>query len=64
LIKGWNLLNVPLGIRIIILNSIGGEIILYSHWFLKNEKAMDWREIFAQLPLDKVNKLKERSRKA
>jgi hypothetical protein len=61
LIGGWNLLNVSLGIRILILNSIIGQIILDSHWFLKDEKAMDWRERFPQLPLDKENKLKEGS---
>jgi hypothetical protein len=48
-----------LSIRIIILNSIGGQIILDSHWFLKDEEAMDWREGFPQLPLDKEKKLKE-----
>jgi hypothetical protein len=26
---------------------------------LKDEKAIDWREGFSQLPLDKANKLKE-----
>jgi hypothetical protein len=59
LIEGWNPLSVSLGIRIIILNSIGGRIILDSHWFLKDEEAMDWREGFPQLPLDKEKKLKE-----
>jgi hypothetical protein len=31
---------------------------------MKDEKAIDWREGFSQLPLDKENKLKERSWKA
>ncbi len=35
------------------------QIILDSHWFLKDEEAMDWREGFPQLPLDKENNLKE-----
>jgi hypothetical protein len=48
-----------LGTRIIILNSIGKQIVFYSHWFLKDEKAVDWREGFPQLPLDKKNKPKE-----
>jgi hypothetical protein len=48
-----------LGIRIFILNSIGGQNIHNSHWFLKDEEAMDWREGFPQLPLDKENKFKE-----
>jgi hypothetical protein len=59
LIGGWNPFSVSLGNIIIILNFIGGQIILYSHWFLKDEEAMDWRERFPQLPLDKKNKLKE-----
>jgi hypothetical protein len=50
-----------LGIRIFILNSIGKQIILDFHWFLKDEEAMDWRERFPQLPLDKKNKIKEGS---
>jgi hypothetical protein len=28
---------------------------------MKDEEAIDWREIFSQLPLDEENKLKERS---
>jgi hypothetical protein len=59
LIGGWNMFNVSLGTKILILNSIGGQIILDFHWFLKDEKAMDWMEGFPQLPLDKKNKLKE-----
>jgi hypothetical protein len=35
-----------LGIRILILNSIGKEIIFDSHWFMKDEKAINWREGF------------------
>jgi hypothetical protein len=61
LIGGWNPFSVSLGIRIFILNSIGGQIILDSHWFLKAEEAMDWRERFPQLPLDKENRLKDGS---
>jgi hypothetical protein len=61
LIEGWNPFNVSLGTIILILNSIGGQIIFDSHWFLKDEEAMDWRERFPQLPLDKENKVKEGS---
>jgi hypothetical protein len=46
LIGEWNLLSVSLGIRIIILNSIGEKIILDFHWFMKDEEAIDWREGF------------------
>jgi hypothetical protein len=35
-----------LGIRILILISIGEKIILDSHWFMKDEGAIDWREGF------------------
>jgi hypothetical protein len=35
-----------LGIRILIQDSIGEKIILDSHWFMKDEKAIDWREGF------------------
>ncbi len=59
MIGGWNPLTVSLGIRIFILNSIGGKIILDSHWFLKDE-----RDKFSQLTLDKENKFKEGSGKA
>jgi hypothetical protein len=59
LIRGWNLFNVSLGTRIFILKSIGGQIILNSDWFLKNEKAMNWRGTFPQFPWDKENKRKE-----
>jgi len=38
---------------------MGGQNILDFHWFLKDEEAMDWREGFPQLPLDKENKFKE-----
>jgi hypothetical protein len=61
LIGGWNPLSVSLGTRVFILKSIGGQIILNSHWFLKDEEAMDWRERFSQLPLNKENKFKEGS---
>jgi hypothetical protein len=46
LIGEWNLLSVSLGIRILILNSIGDKIILNFHWFVKDEEAIDWRERF------------------
>jgi hypothetical protein len=59
LIRGWNPLNVSLSIKILILNSIGIQIIFDSHYFFKDENVMDWRERFPQLPLDKENKLKE-----
>jgi hypothetical protein len=58
LVGVWNILNVSLGTRILILKSIGGQIIFNSHWFLKDEEAMDWRGGFPQLPWDKENKLK------
>jgi hypothetical protein len=59
LIGGWNPLSVSLGIKNFILKSIGGQIILNFHWFLKDEEAMDWRGGFLQLPWHKENKLKE-----
>jgi hypothetical protein len=61
LIGRWNLfsVSVSLGITIFILNSIGRQIILDSHSFLKDEEAVDWREGFPQRPLNKENKLKE-----
>jgi len=37
LIGGWNIFCVSLGPRIFILKSIGGKIILNSHWLLKDE---------------------------
>jgi hypothetical protein len=43
------------------LNSIEALLILNSHWFIKDGKAIDWREGFSQFPLDKENMLKERS---
>jgi hypothetical protein len=58
LIGGWNPLSVSLGTKNFIVKSIEGQIILNSHWFLKDEKAMDWRGGFPQLPWDKENKLK------
>jgi hypothetical protein len=60
----WNPLNVSLSTRILILSSIGGQNIMDSHWFLKDKKAMDWKEGFSQLPWDKENKFKEGSWKA
>jgi hypothetical protein len=42
LIGGWNLFNVSLGPRILILKSIGGQIIFNSHGLLKDEEAIDW----------------------
>jgi hypothetical protein len=61
LIGGWNLITVSLGTKILILKSIGGQVILNSCWYLEDEKAMDWRGGFPQLPLNKKNKLKEGS---
>jgi len=58
------LFNVSLGTRILILNSIGGKINLDSHYFMKDDEAINWRERFSHLPLDKENKLKEGSWKA
>jgi hypothetical protein len=46
LIGGWNIFCVSLGPRILILKSIGGQIILNSHWLLKDEGSIDWRERF------------------
>jgi len=46
LIGGWNIFCVLLGPRILILKSIGGQIILNSHWLLKDEKVIDWKEGF------------------
>jgi hypothetical protein len=43
LIREWNFLSVSLGIRILILNSIGEKIF---HWFMKDEDAIDWRDGF------------------
>jgi hypothetical protein len=34
-------LSVSLGTKILVLKSIGGQIIFNSHWFLKDEEAMD-----------------------
>jgi len=47
--------------RILILKSIGGHIILNSHWFLEDEEAIDWKGRILKLPWDKGNKLKEGS---
>ncbi len=46
MIGGWNIFGVSLGPRILILKSIGGQIIFNFHWLLKDEKAIDWREGF------------------
>jgi hypothetical protein len=46
LIGGWNIFRVSLGPRFLILKSIGGQIIHNSHWLLKDEEAIDWREGF------------------
>jgi hypothetical protein len=51
--------NVSLGIKILILNSIGGQTIFNSHWLLKDEGIMDWSEGFPQPLMDKENKFKE-----
>ncbi len=45
---------ISLGIKNFIQKSIGGQIILNSHWFLKDEEAMNWKGRFLQLPWDKV----------
>jgi hypothetical protein len=44
LIGGWNFFCVSLGLIILILKSIGGQIILNFHWLLKDDEAIDWRE--------------------
>ncbi len=41
--------GVSLGPGIFILKSIGGQIIFNSHWLLKDEEAIDWREGFWSL---------------
>jgi hypothetical protein len=46
LIGEWNLLSVSLGMKILILNSIGEKIILDFHWFMKDDEAIDWKEGF------------------
>ncbi len=46
LIGEWNLPRVSLGIRILILISIGEKTILDFHWFMNDEGAIDWREGF------------------
>jgi hypothetical protein len=61
LIGRWNPFSVSSGTRILILNSIGRQIIFDFQWFLKDEEAMDWRERLPQLSLNKENKLKEGS---
>jgi hypothetical protein len=38
-----------------------GQIIINPHWFTKDEKTIDWREGFPQLPLNKKSKHKEGS---
>jgi len=43
LIGGWNIFCVSLGPRILILKSIGGQIIFNFHWLLKDEEAIDLR---------------------
>ncbi len=42
-------LCVSLGPKILILKSIGGQIIFNSHWLLKDEEAIDWKEGFWSL---------------
>jgi hypothetical protein len=49
LIGGWNIFCVSLGPRIFILKLIGRQIILNSHWLLKDEEAIDWGEGFRSL---------------
>ncbi len=46
MIGGWNLFSVSLGTKIHILKSIGWQIIFNSHWFLKDEKVINWRDFF------------------
>jgi len=46
LIGGRNISYVSLGPRILILNSIGWQFILNSHWPLKDEEAIDWSKEF------------------
>ncbi len=43
MIGGWNIFCVSLGPRILILKSIRGQIILNSHWLLKDEEAINWK---------------------
>jgi hypothetical protein len=43
---------------------MGWQVICNSHWFIKDEEAINWREGFPQLPLDTKNKLKEGSWKS
>jgi hypothetical protein len=43
LIGGWNVFNVSSGPKVLILKSIGGQIILNSHGLLKDEEVIDWR---------------------
>jgi hypothetical protein len=38
-----------------------GEIILDSQWFMKDEKAIDWKEGFSQFLLNKEIKVKYES---
>jgi hypothetical protein len=49
LIGGWNIFCVSLGPKILILKAIGGQIILNSHWLLKDEEAIDWGKGFRNL---------------
>jgi hypothetical protein len=46
LIEEWNLPRVSLGIMILILISIRKKIILDSHWCMKDEGPIDWKEGF------------------
>jgi hypothetical protein len=38
-----------------------GQIILDSHLFMRDEKAINWRETFPQTSIGLENKLKKRS---
>jgi hypothetical protein len=58
LIGEWNFPCVSLGIRILILISIGKKIIFDSHWFIKDEGAIDWWEGFPT-SIGQGSKLKE-----
>jgi hypothetical protein len=44
LIGEGNFLKVSLGLGILILNPIGKKN--HSHWFMKDEEAIDWRKRF------------------
>ncbi len=49
-----------MGIKIFILNSIGGQITIDSHWFMKDEEAIDWREGFSTTSIGQGKKAQGR----